>query len=86
MYRQMLVDYAWSQLQCKRLYFQHDAAAPHHAVIVREWLDEKFPGRWIAGRGPFDWPARSHDLTPCDFFLWVYLRDIAFKESCTSVM
>ena len=19
---------------------------------------------------PFSWPARSHDLTPCDFFLW----------------
>ena len=35
-YRQMLVDYAWPQLQGKRLYFQHDGAAPHYAVIVRE--------------------------------------------------
>ena len=33
----MLVDYAWPQLQGKRLYFQHDGAAPHYAVIVREW-------------------------------------------------
>ena len=32
-YRQMLVDYAWPQLQRKRLYFQHDGAAPHYAVI-----------------------------------------------------
>ena len=36
-YRQMLVDYAWSQLQGKRLYFQRDGVAPHYVVIVREW-------------------------------------------------
>ena len=64
----MLVDYAWPQLQGKRLYFQHDGAALHSAVIVHEWLDEKFPGRGIGRRGPFDWPARSSDLTTCDFF------------------
>ena len=44
-YREMLVDHAWPQLQRKRLYFQHNAAAPHYAVIVDEWLDQKFPGR-----------------------------------------
>ena len=53
-YRQMLVDYAWPQLQHKRLYFQHDGAAPHYAVVVREWLDEKFPSRWIGRRGLFN--------------------------------
>ena len=36
-YRQMLVDYAWSQLQGKRLYFQRDGVAPHYVVIVHEW-------------------------------------------------
>ena len=43
-YRRMLVDYGWPQLQRKRLSFQHDGAASHYSVIVREWLDEKFPG------------------------------------------
>ena len=56
-YRQILVDYAWPQLRRKRLYFQHDGAAPHYAVIVHEWLDEKFPDRWIGRRGSFGWPA-----------------------------
>ena len=50
----MLVDYAWSQLQHKRPYFQDAGAAPHYAVIVHEWLDEKSPGRWIGRREPFD--------------------------------
>ena len=45
-----------------------------------------FPGRWISGCGPFDWPARSPDLTPCDLFLWEYLKDIVFKQLCTSIM
>ena len=39
--RRMLVDYGWPQLQCNRLYFQPDGAAPHYAVTVRAWLDEK---------------------------------------------
>ena len=57
----MIVNYAWPQLQGKRLYFQHDGIAPRYGVIVREWLDGKFPGRWFGRREPFDWPARSPD-------------------------
>ena len=45
-----------------------------------------FPDSWIGRRKPFDWPAPSPDLTPCDFFLWVYLNDIVFKELCTLIM
>ena len=36
-YRQILVDYAWPQLQRNRLYFQHDVVASHRAVIVGKW-------------------------------------------------
>ena len=25
------------------------------------------------------WPPRSPDLTPCDFFLWGYVKDTAYK-------
>ena len=38
----MLVDYAWFQLQRKRLYFQHDGAAPQYAVIALNGLMESF--------------------------------------------
>jgi hypothetical protein len=24
------------------------------------------------------WPPRSPDLTPCDFFLWVFVKDTVF--------
>ncbi len=50
------------------------------AIPVRAWLDEKFPGRWIGRRGPIEWPTRSPDLSPCDFFLWGYLKNIVYQE------
>ena len=29
-------------------------------------------------RGPIEWPPRSPDLTPLDFFLWGYLKSIVY--------
>jgi hypothetical protein len=43
-------------------------------VTVSRYLDEVFPNRWIGRRGQIEWPARSPDLTPLDFFLWGYLK------------
>jgi hypothetical protein len=37
---------------------------------VVELLREKFPGRVISRNGDQNWPPRSCDLAPCDFFLW----------------
>ena len=39
-----------------------------------ETLNSELPGRWIGRRGAIEWPARSPDLTPCDYWLWSYLR------------
>lgn len=79
-YLQMLKDYVWPQVKGKRLYFQQDGASAHYATVVRQWLDQKFTDRWIGRRGPIEWPARSPDLTPPDFFLWGYLKDIVYRD------
>ena len=65
--------------------FQQDGAPVHYALPVRKWLDDKLPNRWIGRRGPFEWPARSPDLAPCDFALWGYLKDVAYKTKCATV-
>jgi len=31
--------------------------------------------RWLGRRGPDEWPARSLDLMPCDFFLWGWAKE-----------
>ena len=60
--------------------FQQDGAPPHYANVVRDWLNSRFDGQWIGRRGSFcDWPARSPDLTVCDFFLWGYIKDRVYK-------
>lgn len=55
-------------INVNEIWFQQDGAPPHFARTVREFLDEVFPGRWIGRRGSIEWPARSPDLTPMDFF------------------
>ena len=29
---------------------------------------------------PIPWPARSPDLTPCDCFLWRYIKEIIYRQ------
>ena len=55
-------------------------ALPHYAAVVREYLDQVFPNRWIGRRGSKEWPARSPDLNPLDFFLWGYLKSSVYKD------
>lgn len=59
--------------------FQQDGATLHYGRNVRNYLDTIFPERWIERRGTIEWPARSPDLTPLDYFLWGYLKDRVYK-------
>ncbi|XP_039295229.1 uncharacterized protein LOC120353885 [Nilaparvata lugens] len=51
------------------LWFQQDGATAHTARISLDVLREMFPGRLVSLRGDVGWPARSPDLSICDFFL-----------------
>jgi hypothetical protein len=48
---------------------------PHFGLQVRQYLDVIFQDKWIGRRGAIEWPARSPDLTPLDFFLWGHLKN-----------
>ena len=60
--------------------FQQDGAPAHYANIVRNALNEKMEGRWLGRRGSIEWPARSPDLTPLDFFHWGYLKNKVYSK------
>ena len=55
-YLKMLQEKVWSVISQREdigeLYFQQGGAPPHYATIVRNWLDDNFPNRWIGRRGP----------------------------------
>lgn len=41
--------------------------------------------RWIGRGGPVQWPPRSPDLTPLDFFLWGRIKSLVYSSETTSV-
>ena len=36
-------------------------------------------------RGPYEWPARSPNLTLCDFFLWGWLKKQVYSTKRTTL-
>jgi len=66
--------------------FMQDGAPPHWSKPVRSWLDEKFKQRWM-GRGSSNlpWPARSPDITPCDFFMWGFLKSKVYVQDILNI-
>lgn len=66
------------------MWFQHDGAPPHFARITRTLLNKMFGQRWIGRGGLIQWPARSPDLTPLDFFLWGYIKEKVFSTVPTT--
>jgi len=62
------------------IWFQQDGATAHTAQISMAKLRQMFPGRLVSLRGDLGWPARSPDLSICDFFLWGYLKERVFRD------
>lgn len=65
----------------RRSVFMQDGASPHFYKPVINYLNLEFPNRWIGRRGNLlEWPPRSPDLTPCDFFLWGHVKELVYRS------
>jgi len=62
------------------VWFQQDGVTAHTARFSLGALQQMFPGRLVSLRGYIGWPARSPDLSMCDFFRWGYLKDKVFRH------
>lgn len=82
-YRRMIRNFLWPRLQeidLANIFFQQDGATCHTARETLDLLAENFQGRTISRNGDFNWPARSCDLTPLDFFLWGYVKSLVYEN------
>jgi hypothetical protein len=61
-------------------YFQQDDAPPHYHRDVRSYLNENLPGLWIGQRGSVEYPPRSPNLPPLNFYLWGSLKDVVYHK------
>jgi hypothetical protein len=72
----MMQDWLMPQLDDDRddFIYQQDGAPPRYHHLVRGYLNQHLPQRWIGRTADNDqallrWPPRSPNLTPCDFFI-----------------
>ncbi|GFW39087.1 histone-lysine N-methyltransferase SETMAR [Trichonephila clavipes] len=62
------------------LWFQQDGATCHTARATIDLLKHTFGDRLISRFGPVNWPPRSCDLTPLDYFLWGYVKSLVYAD------
>jgi len=62
------------------MYYQHDAALPHFSQVIMQYLNHKFPNRWIGRGGTKNWPPWSPDLNPLDYHVWGYMKAMVYAQ------
>ena len=82
-YRAVLEDYLWpelDELNINDMWFQEDGATSHTARVTIDLLKGKYGERVISRNGLLEWPPRSCDLTPLDFFLWGHIKSLVYPN------
>ncbi|GFU85874.1 transposable element Tc3 transposase [Trichonephila clavipes] len=64
----------------QELWFQQDGSTCHTARATIDLLKDTFGDRLISRFGPVNWPPRSCDLTPLDYFLWGYVKSLVYSD------
>ncbi|GFT89373.1 low-density lipoprotein receptor-related protein 4 [Trichonephila clavipes] len=82
-YRAMITNFFIPELNnrdAQELWFQQDGATCHTARATIYVLKDTFGDRLISRFGPVNWPPRSCDLTPLDYFLWGYVKSLVYAD------
>ncbi|GFU23129.1 uncharacterized protein TNCV_3515711 [Trichonephila clavipes] len=80
-YRAMFTNFFIPELNnhdVKELWFQQDGSTCHTARAKIDLLKDTFGDRLVSRFGPVNWPPRSCDLTPLDYFLWGYVKSLIY--------
>ena len=76
------------EIEARNLYdiwFQQDGATCHTARKTMDLLHSRFGEQFISRLGPVDWPPRSCDITPLDFYLWGYVKSKCFMDKRATI-
>ena len=63
------------------MWMQQDGATCHTANETIELLQRRFGDKLISRNGPVNWPPRSCDFTPLDYFLWGYAKSLVYANN-----
>jgi hypothetical protein len=56
---------------------------PHSHRVVRQFLDDQLPGRWVERAEPVPWPPRSLNLNTLRFLLMGYVKEHVYIPPLT---
>ena len=62
------------------VWFQQDGATCHTTNVTIELLGTVFENRIISRNSDVNWPSRSCDLSPLDYFLWGAVKDKCYAN------
>ncbi|GFU68386.1 uncharacterized protein TNCV_3077741 [Trichonephila clavipes] len=82
-YRAMITNFFIPELNnhdVQELWFQQDCTTCHTVRATIDLLKDTFGNRLISRFGPVNWPPRSCDLTPLDYFLWGYVKSLVYAD------
>ncbi|GFV94987.1 uncharacterized protein TNCV_1029851 [Trichonephila clavipes] len=82
-YRAMITNFFIPELNnhdVQELWFQQDGATCHTARATIDLLKDTFGDHLISRFGPVNWPPRSCDLKPLDYFLWGYVKSLVYAD------
>ena len=87
-YRTMINDFLFENMDDidpDEMWFQQDGATCHTAIATIDLLKSKFGDKLISRNGPVNWPARSCDLPPLDYFLWSYVKPLVYADKPATI-
>ncbi|GFU34078.1 putative DD41D transposase [Trichonephila clavipes] len=82
-YRAMITNFFIPELNdhdVQELWFQQDGATCHTARATIDLLKDTFGDSLISRFGPVNWPPRSCNLTPLDYFLSGYVKSLVYAD------
>ncbi|GFS88394.1 putative DD41D transposase [Trichonephila clavipes] len=82
-YRAMITNFfipEFNNHNVQELWFQQDGATFHTARAPIDLLKDTFGDGLISRFGPVNWPPRSCDLRPLDYFLWGYVKSLVYAD------
>lgn len=69
-----------NEVETEKIWFQQEGTTAHTARVSIAFLQTILPGRVISRYGDVSWPPRFPDITPCDFFLWGYVKSNVYVD------
>lgn len=87
-YRAMINDFLMPEIEARNLHdiwFQQDDATCHTACETMDLLRSRFGEQFISRFRPVNWPPRSCDITPLDFYLWGYVKSKCFVDKPATI-